>query len=163
MNIFLLNNGVARKCALACMLTLISSFSHAGSMLVESFGFGGDRWDIKQPNTIAEFNQEPIKHGYHFIHYRNPESGHRVNAFVVHNGDHLSVCNPRVDVILPLLRSLVGAYAEQDVAQQVIIESEVQKNLISTCEISFSSGMELKRLFNRAAGYEGMPGLAVNN
>lgn len=76
---------------------------------------------------MAAFNQSLISHGYSFIHFLNPKTGRRVDAFVVHNGDHLTVCNPRVGIVLPLLRNLVNAYSEQNVTKQMIFESEVQK------------------------------------
>ncbi len=151
-----------KKYAILALFPLMSNVAYA-NMYVESVGFGGQHWEFRQPAHIAAFNQTPIRHGYSFIFYRNPYTQQNVNAFVVHNGEHLSLCSPDVEVVLPLLRGLVQAYLAKDLTQQVIIESEVQKNLISTCEVSFNSGLELKRLFNRAAGHHDMPGLAAND
>lgn len=152
---------VSRSC-IAMLLMLASALSYAQpSVFVESFGFGGQDWKLKKVEDIASFNQIPISTGYSFILYQNEATNKSVNAFIVNNGKYLTICDPQVQTVIPLLRGLVQAYAEQNVTNQVIIEAEVQKQLISKCQLSFTSAVELKRLFNRAAGYENMPGLAV--
>lgn len=140
--------------------SLISVSVAANAQLVlESFGFSGEFWDFSHSSKLEMLNKTPINPGYSFVRFQNPETMAEVSAFIINDGQYLTVCNPDIQVVLPLLRDLAQAYAESDLAQRVILETQVQQNLISTCSKSFTSALELKREFSRAAGYESLAGL----